>query len=82
EAQVARTPDVTAVVCGDVALSFAEVNARANRLARVLVSRGVGPERVVGLALPRSVDMVVAMLAVWKAGGVYLPVDPELPADR
>ncbi|MCA1681986.1 MAG: non-ribosomal peptide synthetase, partial [Actinobacteria bacterium] len=82
EAQVARVPGETAVVCGDSVLSFAEVNARANRLARLLIERGVGPERVVALALPRSVEMVVALLAVLKAGGAYLPVDPELPADR
>ncbi|MCA1681930.1 MAG: amino acid adenylation domain-containing protein, partial [Actinobacteria bacterium] len=82
EAQVARIPDETALVCGDSVLSFAELNARANRLARYLVGLGVGPERVVALALPRSVEMVVALLAVFKAGGVYLPVDPELPADR
>ncbi|MGH3815616.1 MAG: amino acid adenylation domain-containing protein, partial [Pseudonocardiaceae bacterium] len=82
EAQVARTPDQTAVVCGDAVVSFAELNARANRLAHRLVGLGVGPERVVALALPRSMDMVVALLAVFKAGGVYLPVDPDLPADR
>ncbi|MGH3749329.1 MAG: non-ribosomal peptide synthetase, partial [Micromonosporaceae bacterium] len=82
EAQVARTPEATALVCGEVALSFAELNAWANRLARHLVGLGVGPERVVALALPRSTEMVVALLAVLKAGGVYLPVDPGLPADR
>ncbi|HEY4464928.1 MAG TPA: condensation domain-containing protein, partial [Streptosporangiaceae bacterium] len=82
EAQAARTPDQTAVVCGPTMLTFAELNARANRLARHLVSRGVGPERVVGVALPRSAAMVVAMLAVAKAGGVYMPVDPGLPAAR
>ncbi|MGH3988240.1 MAG: condensation domain-containing protein, partial [Pseudonocardiaceae bacterium] len=67
EAQVARTPGETAVVCGDTAVSFAELNARANRLAHCLIGRGVGPERVVALALPRSVEMVVALLAVFKA---------------
>ncbi|MCA1681775.1 MAG: amino acid adenylation domain-containing protein, partial [Actinobacteria bacterium] len=82
QAQVARTADETALVCGDRLLSFAELNARANRLARHLIGLGVGPERVVALALGRSVEMVVALLAVFKAGGVYLPVDPELPADR
>ena len=82
EAQAARTPDETALVCGGTVLSFAELNARANRLARHLVSRSVGPERVVAVALPRSAAMVVAMLAVGKAGGVYLPVDPGLPAAR
>ncbi|MDQ4011666.1 MAG: amino acid adenylation domain-containing protein, partial [Actinomycetota bacterium] len=82
EAQVARAPGGRAVVCGDASVSFAELNARANRLAHHLVGLGVGPERVVALALPRSMDMVVALLAVFKAGGVYLPVDPDLPADR
>ncbi|MGH3946770.1 MAG: amino acid adenylation domain-containing protein, partial [Pseudonocardiaceae bacterium] len=82
EAQVARTPEATALVCGEVELSFAELNAEANRLARHLVGLGVGPERVVALALPRSTEMVVALLAVLKAGGVYLPVDPDLPVER
>ncbi|MGI5499875.1 non-ribosomal peptide synthase/polyketide synthase [Lentzea sp. CA-135723] len=74
--------DAVALVVGDRSLSFAELNAWANRLARVFVASGVGPERVVALALPRSVEFVVALLAIWKAGGVYLPVDPSLPADR
>ncbi|MGH8963715.1 MAG: condensation domain-containing protein, partial [Actinomycetes bacterium] len=82
QAQVARTPDETALVCGDRCLSFAELNARANRLARHLIEWGVGPERVVALALGRSVEMIVALVAVFKAGGVYLPVDPELPVQR
>ncbi|WP_447001975.1 non-ribosomal peptide synthase/polyketide synthase [Saccharothrix isguenensis] len=82
EAQVRRTPDATALVFRDERLTFAELNGRANRLARHLVASGAGPERVVALALPRSVDMVVAMAAVWKAGAAYLPVDPDSPADR
>ncbi|MGH3612361.1 MAG: non-ribosomal peptide synthetase, partial [Pseudonocardia sp.] len=82
QGQVARTPDATAVVCGDRSLSFAELNARANRLARHLVGLGVGPERVVALVLGRSVEIVVAQLAVVKAGGAFVPVDPEYPVER
>ncbi|WP_433258995.1 amino acid adenylation domain-containing protein [Streptosporangium sp. CA-135522] len=82
EAQVARTPDATALVFEGAELSYAAFNARANRLARLLAERGVGPERVVALALPRSPDLLVAMYAVVKAGGAYLPVDPDLPAER
>ncbi|MGJ3561505.1 AMP-binding protein [Streptomyces sp. INA 01156] len=63
-------------------LSYAQLNERANRLAHHLIDRGVGPERIVALLLPRSVDIVVARLAVMKAGGAYLPVDPDYPADR
>ncbi|MCA1671825.1 MAG: AMP-binding protein, partial [Actinobacteria bacterium] len=82
EAQVARTPQATAVATGEVSLSYAELNGRANRLAHRLIRLGVGPERLVALALPRSVEIVVAQLAVLKAGGAYVPVDPELPAER
>jgi amino acid adenylation domain-containing protein/non-ribosomal peptide synthase protein (TIGR01720 family) len=82
EAQARRTPEATALVYGEVSLSFAELNARANRLARYLVARGAGPERVVALTMPRSERLVVAMLAVLKAGGVCLHVDPGLPAER
>ncbi|MCA1672774.1 MAG: condensation domain-containing protein, partial [Actinobacteria bacterium] len=72
QAQAVRTPGQVAVVCGDTAVSFAELNERANRLAHYLIGAGVGPERVVAMALPRSVEMVVTILAVLKAGGVYL----------
>ncbi len=82
ERQVARTPDAVAVVSGGGDVSYAELNARANGLARLLVGRGVGPESVVALVLPRSVDLLVAMLAVLKAGGAYVPVDPEYPVER
>ncbi|MEU6482389.1 condensation domain-containing protein, partial [Streptomyces sp. NPDC047017] len=82
EAQVVLTPEAPAVVSGGVELSYGELNARANRLARHLVACGAGPERLVAVALPRSVDLVVALLAVLKSGSGYVPVDPEYPADR
>ncbi|MGH8931557.1 MAG: amino acid adenylation domain-containing protein [Egibacteraceae bacterium] len=82
EAQAARTPDATAVVLEDERLTYAQLNARANQLARVLATRGVGPERIAALALPRSTDLVVAVLGVLKAGGAYLPLDLDYPADR
>ncbi|MEV5779369.1 amino acid adenylation domain-containing protein, partial [Streptomyces antimycoticus] len=82
EEQVARTPEATAVLFEDVQLSYAELNARANRLARVLVGRGVGPEGLVALVLPRSPELLVAVLAVLKAGAAYVPVDPKYPAER
>ncbi|GAA3858718.1 non-ribosomal peptide synthetase [Streptomyces sedi] len=81
-ARVAGDPAADCLVTADGVLSAAEVDARAERLAGHLAAEGVGPERLVALALPRSVELVVAVLAVWKAGGAYLPVDPEYPADR
>ncbi|MGH3901348.1 MAG: amino acid adenylation domain-containing protein [Pseudonocardiaceae bacterium] len=82
EAQVRRTPGATAVCCGDVSMSYAELNERANRLARVLIGFGVGAERLVALLVPRSVDLVMALLAVAKTGAGYLPIDPDYPEQR
>ncbi|WRZ04759.1 non-ribosomal peptide synthase/polyketide synthase [Streptomyces sp. NBC_00385] len=82
EAQVARTPDETAVVFRDTAVTYRELDDRVNRLAQLLVHHGVGPEDVVAVVLPRSVESVVALLAAMKAGAVYLPVDPEYPEER
>ncbi|HZS20401.1 MAG TPA: amino acid adenylation domain-containing protein, partial [Pseudonocardiaceae bacterium] len=82
EAQVGRTPDSIAVICGSERLSYRELDEQANRLARLLIARGVGPEQFVGLILPRSVGMLVALVAVWKAGAGYLPIDPSYPAER
>ncbi|MEV5708584.1 amino acid adenylation domain-containing protein, partial [Actinoallomurus sp. NPDC052274] len=82
EAQVARTPDAVALVYEGVELTYAEFDARANRLAHHLIERGVGPDTRVALALPRSLDLLIAMYAVVKAGAAYVPVDLDHPADR
>jgi amino acid adenylation domain-containing protein len=82
EAQAARTPDAVAVSFKDQSLTYAELNARANRIAHHLRRRGVGPETRVGLFLERGVEMVAAILGTLKAGGAYVPLDPGYPADR
>jgi len=82
EAQVLATPDKLAMIFGEQQLGYGQLNARANRLALRLRERGVGPEVRVGIALPRSVEMIVALLAVLKAGGTYVPLDPQYPAER
>jgi amino acid adenylation domain-containing protein len=82
EMQVERTPAATALVCEGVRVSYQELNARANQLARHLQKLGIGPEQRVGICLGRNVDMVIAVLAVLKAGGAYVPLDPAYPAER
>ncbi|HEV3292331.1 MAG TPA: amino acid adenylation domain-containing protein, partial [Streptosporangiaceae bacterium] len=81
-ARVAVAPDAVAVSCGDAVLSYAGLDDAASRLAGVLVRRGAGPERVVAVVMGRSPWLVVALLAVLKAGAAYLPVDPGYPAER
>ncbi|MFD4946833.1 amino acid adenylation domain-containing protein, partial [Streptomyces sp. NPDC058409] len=82
QARAAARPGAPALVGAGVCLSYAELNSRANRLARLLVRRGAGPERRIALVLPRSAEMIVAVLAVFKAGAAYVPVDPDLPRLR
>ncbi|HKP14386.1 MAG TPA: amino acid adenylation domain-containing protein [Blastocatellia bacterium] len=82
EAQAARTPDAIALASGGERMSYRELNARANRLARHLQALGVVPEARVGIALDRSCEMIVAMLATLKAGGAYVPLDPAYPRER
>jgi amino acid adenylation domain-containing protein len=82
EAQAARTPDAVAVISEDAVLTYAELNTRANRLARVLAARGAGPDSAVAVVMNRSAELVVALLGVLKAGAAYLPIDPGYPAGR
>ncbi|AZQ32223.1 non-ribosomal peptide synthetase [Streptomyces cyaneochromogenes] len=82
ETAAARTPHSVAVESAEGVLTYGELNARANRVARLLVERGVGPEDLVAVAMPRSGDLVTALVAILKAGAGYLPVDPAYPAGR
>ena len=82
EAQAARRGDAIALIHGDETINYGELNARANRLASRLRAHGIGTDVVVGLGLERSITMMVALLAVLKAGGAYLPLDPDYPAER
>ncbi|SDI16705.1 non-ribosomal peptide synthase domain TIGR01720/amino acid adenylation domain-containing protein [Pseudomonas flavescens] len=81
-ARAAEQPEATALIFGELAFSYAELNRRANRLAHRLRELGVGPEARVGLAVERSAEMIVALLAILKAGGAYVPLDPAYPAER
>ena len=81
-AQAARTPDAVAVVFGEERLSYGELDARSSRLAHHLRSLGVGPEVVVGLCVERSPELIVGLLGILRAGGAYLPLDPDYPAER
>ncbi|MFC1849298.1 amino acid adenylation domain-containing protein [candidate division CSSED10-310 bacterium] len=82
ESLVSQKPDCIALENGEEHLTYGELNHRANHLAYLLQQKGVEPEKVVGIFLERSVDLIVALLAVLKAGGVYLPLDPAYPAER
>ena len=82
EEQVERTPEVVAVVFQDQALTYGELNARANGMARALVEHGVGPEVLVALMAERGIDFLISILAIFKAGGAYIPLDPQHPAQR
>jgi len=81
-AWVARTPDAEALVCRERSLTYAELDRQANRLAHRLLDAGAGPETPVGMLLGRDVEMIVALLGILKAGAVYLPLDPDYPAER
>lgn len=82
EAQVAKTPDAIAAAFGHLQVTYAELNARANQVARYLQRRGVGAEVLVGLCVERSVELIIGLLGILKAGGAYVPLDPSYPADR
>ena len=82
EEQAALHPDRAAVVFRDETISFEHLNAQANRLARFLIERGVQPEDRIALLMPRSIEMIMAILAIWKAGGAYVSIDPDYPIQR
>ncbi|MBJ8343034.1 AMP-binding protein, partial [Antrihabitans sp. YC3-6] len=80
--QVDRTPDAIALVSDDDELTYAQLDTRTNALAQHLITAGVGPDTLVGLAIRRSIDLITAIYAVLKAGGAYIPIDPDHPTDR
>ncbi|HEY6376807.1 MAG TPA: amino acid adenylation domain-containing protein, partial [Edaphobacter sp.] len=82
EAQVERTPGAIAVIFGEQRITYRELNERANQLAHELCKHGAGPDQLLGLFVERSIDMIVALLAIMKTGSAYLPLDPSLPTER
>jgi amino acid adenylation domain-containing protein/FkbH-like protein len=82
EEQVARTPNATAIVAGDRAMTFSELDRAANLAARVLIANGARPDALIGLAAARTTDMVVGLIAILKSGAAYVPLDPEYPRER
>jgi natural product biosynthesis luciferase-like monooxygenase protein len=82
EAQVKHIPNASAIVAQGRQLTYAELNAKANQLAHYLISNGIGPDALVGICLDRSLELIIAILAIHKAGGAYLPMDPTYPKER
>ncbi|MBD8496925.1 non-ribosomal peptide synthetase [Paenibacillus arenosi] len=82
EEQVVKTPDATAVTCGEISMTYVELNERANQLAWLLKAKGIGPERLAAVLCERSIEMLVGILAVFKAGGAYVPIDVNYPMER
>jgi non-ribosomal peptide synthetase component F len=82
EQRAAETPDAIALICRDQRLSYSELNARANQVASWLSKLGVGPDKLVGISVERSLEMVICLLGILKSGGAYLPLDPAYPAER
>jgi amino acid adenylation domain-containing protein len=82
EAQVENSPGATALVFEEIEVTYQELNARANQMARYLTKMGISSESLVGISIERSIEMIVAVLGVLKAGGAYVPLDPSYPADR
>ncbi|MEJ9279169.1 AMP-binding protein, partial [Bacillus thuringiensis] len=82
EAQVLKTPDQIAVVCNDQSLTYRELNKKANQLASILQSKGVSKESIIGVMVDRSLEMIIGMMGILKAGAAYLPIDPNYPTER
>ena len=80
--QASQTPDARAVICGGRVMTYRELNEKSNQLARCLIEKGIGRDRIVALSVYRSFEMIIAVQAILKAGGAYLPIDPNYPVDR